>query len=189
MAAENNSVELGFVDDAEPVYLESHYFPSKVGGKPAWLALDKLPKTEELLCKVCGNPSAFLLQIYSPVEEQDRAFHRTLFIFTCKNPDCCKKNDAANFHVFRSQLPKKNKYFSDEPPSEKYDPSEKPPSAAQYGGLCALCGCPGTKTCAKCQSVSYCSKAHQVLDWKHGHKKACSSAGRRAPAHCFHTWG
>ena len=58
------SVELGFVEEeTHACYLESHYFPSKVGGKPAWLALQGLPSSEQLACGVCGNPCVFLLQV------------------------------------------------------------------------------------------------------------------------------
>jgi hypothetical protein len=45
-----------------------------------------------------------------------------------------------------------------------------------------VCGLPtcgietSLKTCARCTTVAYCSKAHQTQHWKHGgspHKKCC----------------
>ena len=107
MATAKKGVELGFVEEIEPSYLESHYFPSKLGGKPAWLALKNLPCEDELACKYCKKPCTFLLQVYCPVSDKESCFHRTIFVFMCKNPGCCKKNEASNLVVFRSQLPKK----------------------------------------------------------------------------------
>lgn len=43
--------------------------------------------------------------------------------------------------------------------------------------LCRLCGCLGQKACSRCHSVTYCSKEHQTIDWKHRHKKECSNEG------------
>ena len=107
MATSKKGVELGFVEEAEPCYFKSHYFPSKVGGKPAWLALENLPNGDQLTCRTCKKPSVFLLQVYAPFTEKESCFHRTVFVFICKNPDCCKKNDSSNLLVFRSQLSKK----------------------------------------------------------------------------------
>ena len=42
--------------------------------------------------------------------------------------------------------------------------------------MCSVCGCPGGKRCAKCKGMSYCSKEHQIIDWKAGHKRQCGVA-------------
>ena len=39
--------------------------------------------------------------------------------------------------------------------------------------LCVVCGCSGPKRCAKCHSMNYCSREHQVIHWKLGHRKHC----------------
>jgi len=39
--------------------------------------------------------------------------------------------------------------------------------------LCPLCGQPGTKVCAGCSKVGYCSKEHQRDHWKE-HKLVCA---------------
>lgn len=155
-------VVLGFLEDAEPWRLLSPQFPSKVGGKPAWLSFRGLPKLPELECELCHLPMVFLLQVsgnkekindlspyvlhvfglenslcvdkvvirwnrdvgisiplclsaiwhqrlpivlndcqmpfscqvYAPIFGQERCFHRTLFLFCCKSPECYKCNDG-----------------------------------------------------------------------------------------------
>ena len=109
MATSRKGVELGFAEETESCYLDSYYFPSKVGGKPAWLTLENLPKDDQLACRICKKPCVFLLQVYAPFTERENCFHRTVFVFVCRNPNCCKKNDASNFLVFRTQLPKRVK--------------------------------------------------------------------------------
>ena len=44
-------VDLGFIGDFQSWELTSRQFPSKVGGKPAWLELKNLPSSESM--KVC----------------------------------------------------------------------------------------------------------------------------------------
>lgn len=34
------------------------------------------------------------LQVYAPISGQDRSFHRTLFLFCCKTPECYSHNDS-----------------------------------------------------------------------------------------------
>ncbi|KAL4236289.1 Programmed cell death protein 2 [Mactra antiquata] len=167
-------VELGFVEETDKKLLTSRYFPSKIGGHPAWLSLDSLPTTDSLACRICKKPTSFLLQVYSPGAEQVEAFHRTIFVFVCTDPACNKSNTNDNFHVFRSQLPKVNKFYSAEPPDETL-PGKDEINAASFNKICIVCGCLGPKTCSKCQSVSYCGKDHQTIDWKLGHKKSCTS--------------
>ena len=106
-------VELGFIERASPEELTSPFFPSKVGGKPAWLDPTHLPAPEEISCNVCGVPRSFLLQIYAPLPDTPGAFHRTFFLFMCLNPSCHQHNDARGFRVFRCQLTKKNPFYDE----------------------------------------------------------------------------
>ena len=168
-------VELGFIEESEPFLLKSRFFPSKLGGKPAWLSLNNIPNPAELSCRTCGKPTIFLLQVYSPDEGSHDAFHRTLFLFVCSNADCCKINDSGNLFVFRSQLPRKNEFYSSEPPKEI--PLNEEPDASKFQSLCVVCGCYGPKSCGKCHKITYCSKEHQSIDWKAGHKKNCGEKG------------
>lgn len=47
----------------------------------AWLDPLNLPTREQLTCPHTGQTMHFLLQVYAPVEHNDDAFHRTLFLF------------------------------------------------------------------------------------------------------------
>ena len=55
---------LGFVEPPRKrTDLLRHRFPSKVGGRPAWLDPLHLPTEEQLTCRVTGRPLDFLLQV------------------------------------------------------------------------------------------------------------------------------
>lgn len=115
-------VDLGFVDECDDCWLlESRFFPSKVGGKPAWLDLKDIPDDKAVECDYCSEPCIFLCQIYAPYEDSHSAFHRTIFVFTCKNAECCRANENGNVKVLRSQLEKVNEFYPSEPPEEKQD--------------------------------------------------------------------
>ncbi|XP_060527744.1 programmed cell death protein 2 [Cylas formicarius] len=171
------SIELGFLEESDSWKLESRLFPSKVGGKPAWLSLEKLPKFEDLQCPECKCIMIFLCQIYAPYERElidvntlANNFHRTLFVFVCRNSLCCENNNSKNIKVFRSTLPRDNKFYSYIPPEEKPDESF---SLLKWVELCNICGCFAEKKCSKCKQVYYCCREHQICDWKEGHKLSC----------------
>lgn len=88
-----SGVVLGFLEEAEPWQFVSAQFPSKVGGRPAWLSQLNLPTVAELVCEKCQLPTVFLLQVYAPIIGQERSFHRTLYVFCCKTPECYTAND------------------------------------------------------------------------------------------------
>jgi hypothetical protein len=55
---------LGFVEQPRKrTDLLRHRFPSKLGGRPAWLDPLHLPTEEQLTCRVTGKPLDFLLQV------------------------------------------------------------------------------------------------------------------------------
>jgi len=115
-------VRLGIVEELEiPEAMEPKYFPSKVGGKPAWLVPSPLPPAEDLRCQAtphgetCGRQLAFVLQVYAPLMDgAPESFHRTMYVFCCRNKTCQGKQGSAR--VFRSQLARKNDFYSFEPP-------------------------------------------------------------------------
>lgn len=97
----DTGVVLGFVEEADAWQLRSSQFPSKVGGRPAWLSQSDLPALSDLTCPKCQLPTAFLLQVYAPITSHESSFHRTLFIFCCKTPTCHSRND---WHCFKGKV-------------------------------------------------------------------------------------
>lgn len=172
--------ELGFLEKSEKWRLRSPHFPSKIGGKPAWLDLKNLPPTSDLCCPKCEKPMIFFAQVYAPDDDdedgqvpvKETCYHRTIFIFFCTATSCNSRNCNKNFAVFRCQLPRDNEFY---PP---IDPPENPDwktdiVVEKYCTVCVVCGCLGTKKCGGCKKYIYCSRAHQVLHWKSGHKLLC----------------
>ncbi|XP_076034390.1 zinc finger protein RP-8 [Oratosquilla oratoria] len=168
-------VELGFVEKSPKWKLKSKYFPSKVGGFPAWLELHNLPSSDELLCKVCKKPLVFLCQVYAPFTDKEHCFHRTMFVFVCRDGSCSKENDCSNIKVFRSQLSRDNNSYPFEAPKEEESGCESP-GAADFHNLCRICGALGPKVCGGCKKAWYCSREHQAIDWRGGHKKECKES-------------
>ncbi|XP_014474555.1 PREDICTED: programmed cell death protein 2 [Dinoponera quadriceps] len=166
-------VDLGFISECEPWRLESRFFPSKIGGKPAWLDLKNLPGKNDLECDYCGDSCVFLCQIYAPREDPD-TFHRTIYVFICKNVECCKSNKNGNLKVFRSQLNQSNIFYSSKPPIEEKDRVTHV-DVSQWAKTCHVCGIFAPCHCSKCKVVNYCSRTHQVHDWKNGHKETCGT--------------
>ena len=83
-----NSRDLGFLDPVEASnqwQLESRFFPSKVGGTPAWLNLTDLPSRSIIQCPTCKLPRSFLCQLYANIDHLPSCFHRTLFVFMCRS--------------------------------------------------------------------------------------------------------
>lgn len=169
-----SKVDLGFIEACEEWLLTNKFFPSKVGGKPAWLELKNIPDPHDLLCLKCKEPTVFLCQVYASNDSVEHAFHRTIFLFICPKGECCVENSADNLIVFRSQLPIQNNFYSPNPPNE----SVKSEEIASPVHLCRICGCRGPSACSKCKAVFYCGSVHQRTDWKFRHKRECSTEVR-----------
>ncbi|TGZ66516.1 hypothetical protein CRM22_005274 [Opisthorchis felineus] len=176
---------LGFVSSASPWHLTSNLFPDKIGGRPAWLALQHLPSPSQIACPICASPMPFLLQVYSTIDERTDCFHRSLFLFMCRSGPCHKQTGiSVPFAVFRSQLGRQNPYYSFQPPETEYPSLDTVqalikagsfPCAERYNYICPICGCKADKLCSRCKRVKYCSKHHQMMHWKSYHKVDCSS--------------
>ena len=92
--------DLGFlekVEDSDSWLLESRFFPSKIGGKPAWLSLKDLPSSSLIQCPKCNLPRSFLCQLYANIDENPDCFHRTLFIFMCRSIKVSKLRIIVNY--------------------------------------------------------------------------------------------
>lgn len=106
---------VGYLEDTpeedERYMLLRRFFPSKVGGRPAWLIPDRMPTDQHMTCEKCGLPLRFLMQVYaSQGDYRPQCFHRTLHFF------CCTSCQPSEVRVFRAQLPRKNAFYSSEEP-------------------------------------------------------------------------
>ena len=197
-------MELGFVEDVEnPEELTCAYYPSKVGGRVAWLDVSRIPGVEILTCRKCGKTLIHLLQIQSsPSPSAQSDYHRALFLFVCPDFKCHSPGDSSSFLVLRCELDERNSRHgvdteggslrSDslvEPANDDGSPEIVSNTSGQSVGsneapfLCVVCGSLGPKHCGKCKRVHYCSRNHQVHDWRAGHKQVCSdiAEGKRSP--------
>ena len=93
--------------------MRRHHFPCKVGGKPAWLDPVDVPTATQLKCLYTREPLDFLMQIYAPVDDQPSAFHRSIFVFVSPHGGDLHRPGAVR--AFRSQLPRDNAFYPDEP--------------------------------------------------------------------------
>ncbi|XP_077264373.1 zinc finger protein RP-8 [Temnothorax americanus] len=177
------AIDLGFVEKCESWRLGSRFFPSKAGGKPAWLDLKNIPGKSDLECEYCGDPCVFLCQIYAPYEDV-AGFHRTVYVFVCKNVDCCRPNQSGNLRVFRSQLSRINDFYPAEPPVERED-WRTDIDVSRWANTCYVCGIFAPNHCGKCKVVNYCCRVHQVYDWRNGHKDVCGTEAKNSNGFLF----
>jgi len=79
-------IDLGFIPSGtiEPWKLHRAFFKSKIGGFPAWLNPDRTPS---VICDNCKSSMVLLLQLYAPREES-YSYHRTIFVFMCRDVEC-----------------------------------------------------------------------------------------------------
>lgn len=63
MSSSEGTVDLGFLEKQDAWLLTNKFFPSKVGGRPAWLELENLPSAVELKCTECYGELTFLCQV------------------------------------------------------------------------------------------------------------------------------
>ncbi|OTF71754.1 programmed cell death protein 2-like protein, partial [Euroglyphus maynei] len=170
------SIDLGFAEPFTDNWLsKSKYFPSKIGGRPSFLVLKPILGYDQLSCPKCQKTMRFILQLYAPIESNEQAFHRHLFVFGCGRQEQC----ANQFIVFRCQLPRTNEFYSYDPPDYDKDDVEYDPNPTKFCQLlCPICGLHATKRCSQCLKVSYCSREHQIAHWKKGgHKNKCQQNG------------
>ncbi|KAJ1607960.1 putative programmed cell death 2 [Cryptosporidium canis] len=138
-----SDVLLGYLEKpGSPIVLDSRYFPSKFGGRPAWLNPQNLPRYRDLQCSSCGARMRFLLQVYAPQDHREDLFHRSIFVFICTNCTC-------SVQAFRCQLPRRNDYYDFNPAPVPFSlddhPSEKEISGLKelsFNSVCTVCGLP-----------------------------------------------
>ena len=183
------NVDLGFVSSPpHPLTLTRPYFPSKVGGRPAWLNPLHLPSPSELTCPACGDVFSFLMQIYAPLRDHPHLFHRTLFLFLCTRQSCLARHSEAEQTVvcYRSQLGRVNPFYSDSPAPKlgraegAVEEAVDPPHEGIH--LCCVCGIKASAVCNACKGLWYCGRRCQKADWKLGHRGECTGSGSTTTA-------
>ncbi|CAO3598547.1 unnamed protein product [Absidia cylindrospora] len=174
--------QLGYCEEPETP-LTADTFPSKSGGKPAWLNPEHVLTVDQVTCSSCDQPMVLLLQLYTPEDHPPEAFHRVIYVFCCKTGACVKQDWTKCFKVFRSQLGRENPYYpppaitDNEGESDDDEVSDFVAKSFKAPKLCVICGVAGPKTCGQCQSANYCSREHQMVDWNMcGHKQQCKSS-------------
>ena len=176
---EHGEVELGFLEKCDdPAELTAASFPSKVGGKPIWLDPVCLPPTERVLCKQCQKPCVLLLQIYAPLTDDPASYHRTLYVFVCRDPVCHKKDNSKSFRVLRCSLPKQNSYYCNSDDDDDDGEASSVDHKLSTPSVCQVCGCLAPKQCGKCSRAHYCSREHQRWDWTVGHRLLCNDIAK-----------
>ncbi|ORM39617.1 Programmed cell death protein 2 [Babesia sp. Xinjiang] len=159
------------MDDVEPRIVElfakvipgeswqyqRQYFPSKIGGFPAWLDPENLPSECNLSCIICGGVMSFVLQLYAPDDDEPSgsAFHRSLYLFACQ--PC-----GTQWRVFRCQLPRKNRYYDFHPvPPGTIFPQ---PDPLVSKSCCPACCIPSSGDSEECQVLLSHSKVQDITD-------------------------
>ena len=179
----NETIDLGFAEKCEEEFrLTSISYPSKLGGKPAWLRWDKLLTESQMHCGICDKILQFLCQVYVPIELSDQQYHRTLYVFCCSNGKCYNtkitdsNNSSGCIKVFRSLLEETEEDLTEDDLDNKAEEELRKAMDCKESlwTMCEVCSLYGDKRCSLCQNVLYCSKEHQVFDWKvNNHKNGC----------------
>jgi pre-rRNA-processing protein TSR4 len=107
---EDYLINLGFAENPKKGDLDLENFPSKIGGLPIWLIPPEDINISHFKCNNCSQYLYFLLQLYCPLEENPNSFHRTIYVFFCK--DCWKRTNAVK--VLRVQLPEETEWYQGE---------------------------------------------------------------------------
>lgn len=100
-------INLGFADKPTSNKDFAHEkFPSKIGGLP--IMLFPIENKNYFTCEFCAGKLTFLLQLYSLIDSNPNAYHRTLYLFLCIK--CFKIRPS--FKCLRLQLPEKSEFYN-----------------------------------------------------------------------------
>jgi len=178
--AGEDSVDLGFAEKCEDDFrMLGISYPSKLGGKPAWLRWDSLLTESQARCNNCDTILHFLCQIYVPTDIEEKHYHRTLYVFCCSNGKCYSSKKQC-VKVFRSLQEESEDDLTEDDLDKKAEEELRKifESKQALWTLCEVCSLNGNKKCSLCHDTYYCSKEHQAFDWKFNkHKKNCKDRG------------
>lgn len=86
-STDKSEIDLGFAEECEPWLLANTYFPSKIGGRPAWLNLENIPMPDEMKCSQCNESLVFLCQV-CPFDAGKYSMEVKFFQFYCDEGLC-----------------------------------------------------------------------------------------------------
>ncbi|XP_068624443.1 programmed cell death protein 2-like [Battus philenor] len=100
MAKLRGKVYLGYEEESigEKNQMLLNYTVNKIGGFPNWPPLDNFKFVSK--CPLCGLHRMLVVQCYAPLENS--AYHRTLYVFACINPNCWIQSES--WSCVRSQI-------------------------------------------------------------------------------------
>eukprot|EP01130_Rhizamoeba_saxonica_P001916 TRINITY_DN11736_c0_g1_i1.p1 TRINITY_DN11736_c0_g1~~TRINITY_DN11736_c0_g1_i1.p1 ORF type:complete len:382 (-),score=85.57 TRINITY_DN11736_c0_g1_i1:8-994(-) len=121
-----------------------------------------------------------LMQIYAPLP-QPNTFHRVIYVFTCVRGTCISRHTSQSMRILRAQIPEDNDIYQYNDIGSEEDSASELGYIPEYtiipekrARVCNYCGLYGTYRCNGCKLAYYCTKEHQILDWKSQHKQHCS---------------
>ncbi|KAJ2726833.1 hypothetical protein GGI07_000344 [Coemansia sp. Benny D115] len=183
-------VTLGYIEPVDEDFA-TETFPSKVGGKPRWLDPTRPLDAAQVSCEECKKPMVLLMQLYAPEDEPPSAFHRTLYLFVCRNGGCHRTSPKRCMRVFRAQMGEINDVYEEVLASGIVEEGEEGEDDVEWvvrqgvaaKAACVVCGLAGNSTCSSCKGRRYCSRAHQLADWDAGHRTQCGKAAADNAVH------
>jgi len=171
---------LGFCEKVDSWELHRAYFHSKAGGFPAWLNPDSAPAVK---CPFCQQSMMAVCQAYAE-KAPVHAYHRVVYVFTCRNGECHKSSIADEtieipYYVYRCQLPEINLYYDAAHAQYEHYEADKTvmekADAKLAKDFCFNCGQIAANRCKQCKCAAYCCRGCQVQDWKTSHKAKCKT--------------
>ncbi|CDR94773.1 programmed cell death protein 2, putative [Babesia bigemina] len=157
--SEYESTELfAKVESGKPWEYQRQFFPSKIGGRPAWLEPENLPQEEAFVCPKCAGVMTFVLQLYAPDDEEPSgdAFHRTIYLFACQ--PC-----GTHWRALRSQLPRTNAHYASHP--QPYGMLFPQPDTIIAQRCCPACGLPSDGEPKPGEQLTFASVVHDFTSY------------------------
>ncbi|CAB3235578.1 unnamed protein product [Arctia plantaginis] len=92
MAKQPGKIYLGYEDEVigDKNQTLLNYTVNKIGGLPDWPPIENIQFSSK--CPLCGLHRLLVIQCYAPLENS--VYHRTLYVFSCINPNCWIQSES-----------------------------------------------------------------------------------------------
>ncbi|ODQ64419.1 hypothetical protein NADFUDRAFT_83893, partial [Nadsonia fulvescens var. elongata DSM 6958] len=91
---EVTQVGLGYIHAPITARAKPTVYNSKLGGTPVWFHEDSKPSLDLIHCKICSKLMAQLLQVYVPLDLEDKYYDRVMYLFACKDATCSRREGS-----------------------------------------------------------------------------------------------